>query len=291
MKLARIAMRPDHLGVITDDGVLDVTAIGHAVGYREVPTWTTALRAWSETRELVSQIVALGGPLIESFEAAVPILTSAKLLCVGLNYRRHALESGARVPDTPVIFSKLPNTLCVSNTPVVLPAIGREYDYEVELGVVIGEPVRRPIDPSQANRHIFGYLTANDLSARDLQRQSSQWLLGKSLDGFLPLAPWVTTSDSVAQPGNLRLRTWVNGVLRQDASTADMIFSVDHVIAYLSDHMTLEPGDLIITGTPEGVVLGMDEPRPWLRPGDIVEVEVEGLGRVITPLIGPKARQ
>ena len=206
-----------------------------------------------------------------------------KILAVGLNYRRHAQETGAPFPETPVLFSKFNNTLAAACEPVPLPRVATQYDYEVELGLVIGRraasvPVERALE------YVLGYCTANDLSARDLQFRTSQWLLGKSLDRFCPVGPYLVTRDEVPDPQRLALRTWVNGELRQNSSTADMIFSVAEIVSYASQYMTLEPGDLIITGTPEGVILGMPEPRTWLKPGDEVIVEVEGLGRLITPL-------
>jgi 2-keto-4-pentenoate hydratase/2-oxohepta-3-ene-1,7-dioic acid hydratase in catechol pathway len=206
-----------------------------------------------------------------------------KILAVGLNYRRHAQETGAPFPETPVLFSKFNNSLAAACEPVPLPRVATQYDYEVELGLVIGRraasvPVERALE------YVLGYCTANDLSARDLQFRTSQWLLGKSLDRFCPVGPYLVTRDEVPDPQRLALRTWVNGELRQNSSTADMIFSVAEIVSYASQYMTLEPGDLIITGTPEGVILGMPEPRTWLKPGDEVIVEVEGLGRLITPL-------
>jgi 2-keto-4-pentenoate hydratase/2-oxohepta-3-ene-1,7-dioic acid hydratase in catechol pathway len=208
-----------------------------------------------------------------------------KIIAVGLNYRRHAQETGAAIPETPILFSKFNNTLAASCQRVALPAVASQYDYEVELGVVIG---RRAADVAveKALDYVLGYCTANDLSARDLQMRTSQWLLGKTLDGFCPVGPYVVTRDEVPDPQRLALRTWVNDELRQNSNTADMIFSVAEIVSYASRYMTLEAGDLIITGTPEGVILGMPEPRTWLKAGDEVAVEVEGLGRLVTPLVG-----
>jgi 2-keto-4-pentenoate hydratase/2-oxohepta-3-ene-1,7-dioic acid hydratase in catechol pathway len=208
-----------------------------------------------------------------------------KIIAVGLNYRRHAHETGAAIPETPILFSKFNNTLAASCEQVKLPTVASQYDYEVELGVVIGRRAAS-VDVNAALDYVLGYCTANDLSARDLQMRTSQWLLGKTLDGFCPVGPYLVTRDEVPDPQRLALRTWVNGELRQNSNTADMIFSVAEIVSYASRYMTLDPGDLIITGTPEGVILGMPEPRVWLKPGDEVIVEVEDVGRLTTPLVG-----
>jgi 2-keto-4-pentenoate hydratase/2-oxohepta-3-ene-1,7-dioic acid hydratase in catechol pathway len=206
-----------------------------------------------------------------------------KIVAVGLNYRRHAQETGAQIPETPILFSKFNNTLAASSQPVGLPRVATQYDYEVELGLVIGRRAAA-VSVEDALEYVLGYCTANDLSARDLQMRTSQWLLGKSLDGFCPVGPYLVTRDEVPDPQKLALRTWVNGELRQNSNTSDMIFSVAEIVSYASTYMTLEPGDLIITGTPQGVILGMPEPRVWLKSGDEVVVEVEGLGKLVTPL-------
>jgi 2-keto-4-pentenoate hydratase/2-oxohepta-3-ene-1,7-dioic acid hydratase in catechol pathway len=207
-----------------------------------------------------------------------------KILAVGLNYRRHAQETGAPIPETPILFSKFNNTLAAACQSVKLPDVATQYDYEVELGVVIGKRAAM-VSEASALDYVLGYCTANDLSARDLQMRTSQWLLGKSLDGFCPVGPYLVTRDEVPDPQKLELHTWVNGQERQNSNTADMIFSVAQIVSYTSRYMTLEPGDLIITGTPEGVILGMPQPRTWLKAGDEVTVEVQGLGRLVTPLV------
>jgi len=206
-----------------------------------------------------------------------------KIICIGLNYRRHAAETGATLPDTPVLFSKFNNALASHREAIPLPANVVRYDYEVELGVVIGKRARY-VSEAEALDYVFGYFTANDVSARDLQKRTSQWLLGKTLDKFFPIGPYLVTADEAPNPQNLRLRTWVNGDLRQDSNTSDMIFSVAQLISYISQYFPLEPGDIISTGTPEGVILGMKE-RVWLKPGDEVTVEVENLGQLTNMLV------
>ena len=201
-----------------------------------------------------------------------------KIICVGLNYRRHAAEAGMQIPENPILFSKFTNAIAAPGESIPLPANAEQYDYEAELAVVIAEQTRY-VSETEALSHVFGYCNANDLSARDLQFRTNQWLLGKTLDKFMPVGPYLVTVDEVDDPQALTIRCWVNGNLRQNSNTADMIFSVAQLVSYISQYMTLEPGDLISTGTPEGVIFGTSE-RQWLKPGDQVSVEIEGLGRL-----------
>jgi len=207
-----------------------------------------------------------------------------KILCIGLNYRKHAEEAGLQLTKTPTIFSKYHNTLTGAGMAVSLPDNAESYDYEVELGVVIGRRAAR-VSEAEALDHVWGYCTCNDLSARDLQNATSQFLLGKTLDGFLPVGPVLVSADEVPDPQNLTVRTWLNGELRQDSTTADMVFSVAELVSYISRYIPLEVGDFIATGTPAGVIAGMPDPKQWMRPGDVVEVEVGGMGVLRTPLV------
>ncbi|WP_431217385.1 fumarylacetoacetate hydrolase family protein [Puia sp. P3] len=195
--------------------------------------------------------------------------TPSKIICIGLNYRQHAFESGMAIPAVPVVFTKYNNTLVGYGGDVSLGKVGSQFDYEVELGVVIGRKCK-DVAASEALDYVLGYCVANDLSCRDLQFRTSQWLMGKSLDHFLPLGKYLVTADEVGDPQRLQLRCKLNGEVRQDSNTSDMIFSVAEIIEDLSKHMTLEPGDLILTGTPQGVIMGLAE-KNWLRPGDVVE--------------------
>ncbi len=219
-----------------------------------------------------------GGQALQEIEFGPCITSPEKIICIGLNYRKHAMESGMDIPEHPVVFSKFNNTLSGNGEEILLQNNAKEYDYEVELGAIIGRETKN-VSVEDALKHVFGYCTLNDLSVRDLQTRTSQWLLGKSLDGFLPCGPEVVTRDEFGDPQDLSLKCWVNGDLRQDSNTSDMIFSVAECISYLSQYMTLLPGDLISTGTPEGVVLGRKE-KDWLKSGDVVRVEIEGLGRL-----------
>jgi 2-keto-4-pentenoate hydratase/2-oxohepta-3-ene-1,7-dioic acid hydratase in catechol pathway len=209
--------------------------------------------------------------------------TPEKIICIGLNYKRHARETGMAIPETPVLFSKFNNTLAETGESIPLPDNAVQYDYEVELGVMIGKEARY-VSVDEALDYVFGYFTVNDLSVRDLQFRTSQWLLGKTPDKFFPTAPCLVTADEVGDPQSLGLSCWVNGELRQSSNTADMIFSVAECISYISQYMTLKPGDVISTGTPEGVVMGMME-KNWLKPGDEVVVEVEGLGKCTNRMV------
>lgn len=240
-----------------------------------------AAREWWER----TQPATVAARPLQGTRLAAPIQAPEKIVAVGLNYRRHAAESGMAVPTSPVLFSKFNNALAGAGEVIPLPAVATEYDYEVELAVVIGRRATN-VPEATALEYVFGYCTANDLSARDLQMRTSQWLLGKTLDKFLPLGPYLVTADEVRDPQRLAVRCWVNGDLRQNSNTADMVFPVAHLVAYISQHMTLQPGDIILTGTPEGVVLGRPA-KDWLTPGDEVVVEVETLGRLVNRLARP----
>lgn len=195
-----------------------------------------------------------------------------------MNYAAHAAESGSQPPEIPIMFLKTPNTVAGPNDEVEIPRRSVKTDWEVELGVVIRERALYLDSPADSAKHIAGYLVANDLSEREFQLEVSggQWSKGKSSPGFSPLGPWLVTPDEV-DARSLRLRSWVNGEPRQDSTTADLIFGVDHIIWHLSQFLALEPGDVVLTGTPEGVALSGR--FPYLTAGDVVEIEIEGLGR------------
>jgi 2-keto-4-pentenoate hydratase/2-oxohepta-3-ene-1,7-dioic acid hydratase in catechol pathway len=214
----------------------------------------------------------------EGLRRGAPISRPGAVICIGMNYAAHAVESGAAPPPLPVVFLKHPNTVVGPDEPLVLPRGSHRTDWEVELGVVIGRRTSYLDSADQALEHVAGFVLANDLSEREFQLELSggQWSKGKSAPGFTPLGPWLVTPDEVDHQ-QLGLRSFVNGELRQDSSTADQIVDVAHVIHHLSQFMVLDAGDLVLTGTPEGVALSGR--FPYLRPGDVVEVEIEGLGR------------
>ncbi|UYG16645.1 fumarylacetoacetate hydrolase family protein [Brachybacterium huguangmaarense] len=206
-------------------------------------------------------------------------LTPGKILCIGLNYLDHARETHAEIPAEPIVFMKAPDTVVGPDDDVLIPRGSVKTDWEVELGVVIGRTVRWTEDPREALDAVAGFVVAHDVSEREFQiERGGTWDKGKNCETFNPLGPYLVTADEIADPQDLRLRLSVNGTVRQDGTTADQIFGVGEVIAYLSRFMTLYPGDLINTGTPAGVAMGMPD-QPYLRAGDVVELEIEGLGR------------
>jgi 2-keto-4-pentenoate hydratase/2-oxohepta-3-ene-1,7-dioic acid hydratase in catechol pathway len=208
-----------------------------------------------------------------------PLERIGKIVCIGLNYRDHAEETGARTPTEPVVFLKTPDTVVGPDDEVLVPRGSEKTDYEVELAVVIGRQGRYLADEAAAAAVVGGYAISNDVSEREFQiERGGQWDKGKNCETFNPFGPWVLTADEVPDPQALGLRTWVNGDLRQDGDTKNMIFGVHHVVWYLSQFMVLRPGDVINTGTPAGVALG-SEGTPYLRAGDVMELEIDGLGR------------
>ncbi|VXB63064.1 fumarylacetoacetate hydrolase family protein [Plantibacter sp. T3] len=222
----------------------------------------------------------------DELRIGAPIARPSAVVCIGMNYAAHAAESGSAPPEIPIMFLKTPNTVVGPNDDVRIPRGSTKTDWEVELGVVIGERTSYLDSPEDALGRIAGFVTANDVSERDFQMAASggQWSKGKCAPGFNPTGPWLVTPDEV-DAGALRLRSWVNGEPRQDSSTADLIFDVATVIWHLSQYLQLEPGDLVLTGTPEGVALSGR--FPYLAPGDVCEVEIEGLGRQRQRFVDP----
>jgi len=213
---------------------------------------------------------------------ALPIDRPQKIVCIGLNYRDHAEEQGTELPAAPLLFAKWPNTLIGPGEPIVIPPITKQVDYEAELGVVIGERVRRA-SVENALEAVAGFLCLNDVSARDLQFSDGQWVRGKSLDTFCPVGPELVPAADVPDPQALAIRAVVNGEVLQDSHTSNMIFTVAEIVAHVSRAITLEPGDLIATGTPAGVG-AFREPPVWLEPGDEVTIEIEGVGALTNPV-------
>ncbi|MGW7362348.1 fumarylacetoacetate hydrolase family protein [Streptomyces sp. NPDC054841] len=209
-----------------------------------------------------------------------PLARIGKVVCIGLNYHDHAAETGAATPAEPVVFFKAADTVVGPNDTVLVPRKSEKTDWEVELAVVIGRTARYLESHEEALAHVAGYAVAHDVSEREFQiERGGTWDKGKNCETFNPLGPWLVTRDEVPDPQALSLKLWVNGELKQNGSTADQIFPVAEVVRYVSQFMTLYPGDVINTGTPAGVALGQPEPKPFLRSGDVVELEVEGLGR------------
>ncbi|MGH7126991.1 MAG: fumarylacetoacetate hydrolase family protein [Planctomycetaceae bacterium] len=220
-----------------------------------------------------------------------PIPDPGKILCIGLNYRDHAEESGAEVPAEPVVFSKFSQCVIGPEQPIVLPSVARQVDYEAELVVVIGRAAKN-VPEAAAMQHVAGYMNGHDVSARDWQigRPGGQWLLGKTPDTFAPTGPHLVTADEIPDPENLRIQLRLNGETMQDSRTREFIFGIGRLIAHVTQLVTLHPGDLIFTGTPPGVGMAR-KPPVFLKPGDTVEVEIEGLGVLQNPVVAPQARR
>lgn len=283
-------------GVKTEAGVLDIERAIEAAD--EPSVIPLSFEAWLQADEVSKEF-------FESFvnenrnnsslhiqeneiEYGPCVPKSAKIICVGLNYQKHAKESNMEAPKTPVLFNKYSNSLAGHGEDVELPADSKQIDFEAELGIVIGKKAKA-VSKENALDYAAGYCNVNDLSARDLQFRTNQWLLGKALDGFCPVGPYLVTADEVGSPNNLKIETIVNGKVRQSSNTSDMIFYCDEIISYISQYITLEPGDLILTGTPEGVIFGLPKnEQDWLTDGDEVTIRIEKLGKLTNQLTAAK---
>ena len=275
------------LGLKTKDGVLDVTAAGQAVGLPVPADMDDLLQNGKGPmlRAVIDAVEAAPDPRLmisEDRVAYAPLVTRPeKIIMMGFNYRKHAEETGTSPPKDPPLFNKYNNTLNHHGGTIRLPTqAAREFDYETELVIVFGRECR-DVSEADALDYVAGYATGNDFSARDLQTLTSQFMIGKTSDGFAPLGPYLVTADRVPDPNNLRLVTKVNGTVRQDWTTADMIFNCRQLISFASKVMTIKPGDIFYTGTPQGVIFGEKIPRAerqWLKPGDAIVSSLEGLG-------------
>ncbi|MCU6711288.1 fumarylacetoacetate hydrolase family protein [Paenibacillus sp. J5C_2022] len=276
------------LGVRTDMGVLDVELAAHHLSDSYVPnTILEVIEDGAKAIEALNKLVdrtltakeTIACWLNEANLQLGPCVTNpGKIICVGLNYRKHAEETNLPVPEHPVLFNKFSNALAADGEDIVIPKVTTKVDYEAELVIVIGKKAKY-VSKEEALGVVFGYCNANDVSARDLQLRTQQWLLGKTCDGFSPIGPYLVTADEVGNPNQLAIRSIVNGEVRQNSNTSDMIFYCDEIISYISQHFTLLPGDMILTGTPEGVVMGYPpELQVYLKEGDNVTIEIEKLG-------------
>ncbi len=278
MKLKQI-WKDDHmiLGVETEKGVVDIPAEAARRGITAPTTMLGLIYAGSEGMDVV-KFLSQNAECFTDGKTAPVVTGCDKILCIGLNYRRHAMECNLPLPPAPVLFNKFSNALAADGDSVFLDPAYVEYDYEAELVAVMGKPCRN-VSVEDALDYVFGYTCGNDLSTRDLQfARSNQWLLSKTFDGFAPIGPSLVTADEL-DPNDLAISSVVNGEKRQDSRTSDMIFSVAEIIADLSRHFTLLPGDLIFTGTPQGVMHGYPkDQKNWLKPGDRVKVSIEGIG-------------
>jgi len=274
-----------HLGIKTEKGIIDVEQAATLLSLELPTTMEQVIAGGDEALSQLTELTKLEVSTISEEELVyAPCITQPeKIICVGLNYVDHAKESNMEIPTSPVLFSKFNNTLAAHNQMIRLPKNAEKFDYEVEMVIVIGKEAKN-VSKDEALSYVFGYTVGNDLSARDLQFRSGQWLLGKTCDHFGPIGPYLVTADEL-DPTNLNIQCSVNGEVRQSANTRDMIFDCATLVSYLSEHMTLKPGDIIFSGTPEGVILGYPEDQQvWLKPGDEVQVSVENIGTLVNLL-------
>jgi len=279
---------PWRAGIMQDSLVADVASL-------DMTTCATSVRALLEAgASAVEQMLEKARTAferkseklipLETIELGPPIPDPDKIICLGLNYSEHAAEVKMSTFSVPPLFAKFRNSLCGPNSPIVIPRVTSQVDYEGEMAVVIGRRCK-DVSEREALKYIAGYAVMNDVSARDIQMQSSQWTAGKALDTFAPMGPGIIPASEISDPQSLQISTRVNGVTLQNGNTRDMIFSVARTIEYLSSLMTLEPGDLIATGTPSGVGFKR-QPPIFLKAGDIVEVEIERIGMIRNPVVG-----
>jgi 2-keto-4-pentenoate hydratase/2-oxohepta-3-ene-1,7-dioic acid hydratase in catechol pathway len=305
MKLAQFKTEGSderRLGVLLDDVVCDLAELARAVKLSggEVADWLLEVngsldvinRGAGGLRDLGALVngerAGSAGVARFSLEAIefLPATYPGKILAIGRNYIDHAIEGGAEPPKAPLLFNKLPNSLNAHNGSIVLPAISSQVDYEAELAVIIGRTAKR-VSEAEALDYVFGYSLINDVSARDLQYGDGQWTRGKGLDTFAPLGPFITTRDEIEDIQVLKIEGILNGEVMQSSNTAKMIFKVAYLVSYLSQGITLEPGDVIATGTPDGVGI-FRKPPVLLKAGDVFEVRIEKLGTLRNPVVADK---
>ena len=298
MKLAQFKTNESaeqRLGVLRGDVVYDIAKLARALKESGAgpPSWLLQAnrtqdvinRGESAVRDIEALLTDIQPGAALSLDSIdfLPAVYPSKIVAIGRNYIDHAIEGGAAPPEAPIIFNKLPNSLNAHNAPIVLPAISNQVDYEAELAVVIGRQAKRVKEADSLN-YVFGYTMIDDVSARDLQFGDGQWTRGKSLDTFAPLGPFITTRDEIADVQALKIEGLLNGEVMQSSNTGKMIFKVAYLISYISQGITLEPGDVIATGTPDGVGI-FRKPPVLLKAGDVFEVTIEKLGTLRNPVI------
>jgi len=272
------------LGVVDGDTVIDAAKCDASLPGTMHALAGAGADALAKLKAVVADAPDEAKHALADVNPALPIARPGKFVCVGLNYAAHAREGGHEIPEYPALFVRWPSSLLAAGAPVVCPNVSEKLDYEVELTIVIGRGGRH-IAEADALDHVFGYTLFNDVSVRDYQRKGQQWTPGKNFDATGPFGPVVVTPDELpAGASGLRITSRVNGETRQDSNTSDMIFSTARIIAILSEFMTLEPGDVIATGTPSGVAHAM-KPPGWMKPGDTVAVEIEGIGVMENPIV------
>jgi 2-keto-4-pentenoate hydratase/2-oxohepta-3-ene-1,7-dioic acid hydratase in catechol pathway len=271
---------PAQAGVLRDDRVHSLGGLGFADVKSILEGGPAALHS---VRELVDSAQPGGGFALADIRLLAPLGNAQKLIFIGLNYRDHAAESKMEIPSTPTVFSKFANTVIGPGDAIILPKASAKPDYEAEFAFVIGKRGKH-IPAERWQGYVAGYTIINDVSARDLQMATTQWIMGKTCDTFCPMGPWLVTADEIPDPHQLSIELILNGDIMQSSSTAELIFKIPELIAHLSRIMTLEPGDVISTGTPAGVGFSRKPPR-WLRPGDDCVVRIEGIGELRNPVV------
>ncbi|MEO8130729.1 MAG: fumarylacetoacetate hydrolase family protein [Bryobacteraceae bacterium] len=267
-------------GVLKGTKVIGLKSLGYSTLIEVIENWDDAR---SQVEGLLKDAMADAYQDLSAVHLMAPILRPSKLLCVGLNYRDHAIESKMEIPKVPTIFSKFASSIIGPGETIILPKKSEKPDYEAEFALVIGKGGRH-IPEDKWKDHVFGYTILNDVSARDYQLATTQWLMGKTFDTFAPMGPAVVTADEVSDPHNLDIKMTVSGEVLQNSNTKHLIFNIPTLISYISSVCTLEPGDIISTGTPAGVGLGYNPPR-WLKPGDECVVSVQELGELRNPCV------
>lgn len=268
-------------GVISDvDSVLDLSTVGYSTLLQFIEAGPEAL---AKAAAFAEKSPASARHKLHAVRLRAPIPRPRKLICVGLNYLDHAKETGAQIPTVPTIFNKFATAVIGPGDNIVLPRVSKAPDYEAEFAFVIGRGGRH-IGSDDWHDHVFGYTIVNDVSARDYQRATSQWLMGKTFDTFAPMGPWIVSADEIADPHNLDVQMEINGEILQDSNTRELIFKVPDLIAFLSSVFTLEPGDIVSTGTPAGVGFARKPPR-YLRPGDDLIVRIPPIGELRNPVV------
>jgi 2-keto-4-pentenoate hydratase/2-oxohepta-3-ene-1,7-dioic acid hydratase in catechol pathway len=267
-------------GIVSGDRVIGLSAAGYSGVIDLIANWDSAR---SVVEELANGAPKEAAADLSQVTLMAPIPRPPKLICVGLNYRDHAIESNMEIPSVPTIFNKFSNVVIGPNDPIVLPKNSEKPDYEAEFAFVIGKGGRH-IAADNWKNHVFGYTIVNDVSARDFQLRTSQWLMGKTFDTFAPMGPWIVTADEIADPHELDIKMTISGEVLQNSNTRELIFRIPQLIEFLSSVVTLEPGDIVSTGTPAGVGFGFKPPR-WLKAGDECVVSVAGIGELRNPVV------
>ena len=268
------------VGVVRDDTIVSLGA--------NCPNAVSLIANWDQAQAPVLEYLDKNAPAeaivkMADVKLMAPVLRPHKIICIGLNYRDHAVESGMDIPQFPTVFNKFSSSIIGPGDEIVLPKASEKPDYEAEFAFVVGESGRH-IKAEDWRKHVFGYTIVNDVSARDFQMRTTQWMMGKTFDTFCPMGPWIVTANEIEDPHDLDIKMTINGEVLQNSNTKELIFRIPDLIEYLSSVMTLESGDIVSTGTPAGVGLGHKPPR-WLRPGDECVVSISGIGELRNPVV------